>query len=324
MRIGIIGAGAIGCLFGALLARGGNDITMVHRDPKIVRTIKGKGVRVQEADGKILRPPLSVRLAPADLLDKDLVVFTVKSYDTERAAVLHKGRIGGNARVLTLQNGLGNTNILSRCYGKSKVIAGTTTEASMLLEPGFVAHTGHGKTVIGNLENGPSPQCVRISQEFTKARIPTSVSENVRKLVWTKMLLSASINPVSGLLGLPNGALRQVPGLLEAMFEIASESLAVAKAEGVELDLPEIRMLMRMVLRDTASNHSSMLQDLERHKKTEILQLNGAMVKLGRKHGLSTPLNKFLVSAVVGLEMGGELKPAELRSIAFRKHLQKP
>lgn len=299
MRIGIIGAGALGCLFGGLLGRAGNEITLVHRDPVVVSHINKRGVRIREAVGKTFTARVSGKHVPADLRREDLVVFAVKSYDTRNAALLHRDRVDSKTPILTLQNGLGNVGTLVRFFGKNAVLGGTTTEASLLLAPGLVAHTGKGETRIGEIGTTVSNRCALIAKAFERAGIKTTVTNNPLGAVWAKTIINSAINPVSALLGVHNGALAEEPALLQAMSGIVREGVEVSRAERVRLDPPRTERVLARVLRATSSNRSSMLQDLERGKTTEIRELNGALVRIGRKRGVPTPLNQLLTSMVL-------------------------
>ena len=303
MRIGIIGAGAIGCLFGALLGEVGNGVTLVHRDPSAVAMIRRKGVRVRELNGTTIKTRVSAELSPADLSEVDLVIFTVKSYDTEEVARLHKSNIDAGSVILTVQNGLSNAEMLSKVFGREAVLAGTTTEASFLVGPGDVVHTGKGKTWVGEPNAMLSTRCAGIAKVFGRAGIKTVVSRNIQGVMWSKMIVNAAINPVSALTHLPNGALAGVPGLNEVMLDVIREGVAVSKASRIRLEPSDPSKFLSRVLKATASNRSSMLQDVEKGKPTEILQLNGAIAELGKWHKIPTPLNQLLTSLVLGMEL---------------------
>ena len=302
MRIGIIGAGAIGCLFGGLLGLAGSEVTLVHRDPLVVNVIGKKGVKIRENSGQTITARVSAKLAPADLTREDLVILAVKAYDTKQAAILHRHRVRTQTSILTLQNGLGNIETLTSIFGRRAVLGGTTTEASLLLGPGHVAHAGRGETRIGEIGKTVSKRCSLIAGEFGRAGFKTAVTKNPRGAVWAKAVINAAINPVSALLRVPNGTLASEPAPLQAMIGVLREGVAVSKAELVRIDPPHPEVLLKRVLQATAANRSSMLQDLEQGRTTEIRHLNGAIVALGRKHGIPTPLNELLTSLITTAE----------------------
>ena len=301
MRIGIVGAGAIGCLFGALLSSAGNDVTLVGRNPRVVSVIRQKGVRVREGT-KSLTASVTAERSPADLSQVELVILAVKSYDTEEAAKIHRNRIGSGAPVLTVQNGLDNVEVLRKFLRRELVLGGATTEASLSVGPGKVIRTGRGRTWIGEPDNSLHQQCAAIAREFRKSGIRTGVTRNIRGVMWSKAIVNAAINPLSALTGMRNGLLAEFPEIREAMLGVVREGTAVSRAEHIVLDPPDPGQLLFSVLRATAMNKSSMLQDVERERKTEIRQLNGALVKHGLKHKVSTPLNQLLTALVITLE----------------------
>ncbi len=302
MRIGIIGAGALGCLFASLLGRAGNQVTLVYRNRSVGSSLRGKGVRIHELSGRRLVVPVTAKLAPADLSQEDLVIFAVKSYDTKQAAIAHGDRVGAKVPVLTLQNGLGNFQILSKMFGQNRVLAGTTTEASLLRGKGEVVHTGRGETRVGEVASASSSRCDFIAHDFSRAGIKTSVTDNVNGAIWTKAIINSAINPLSALLRVPNGVLGKEPGLVRSMLEVVREGVAVSKAEKIRLDPNNPERVLLGVIRATSSNRSSMLQDLENRKMTEIRQLNGAIARIGERRGVSVPLNQLLTSMMITAE----------------------
>ncbi len=301
MRIGIIGAGALGCLYGALLSRAGNEVTLVHRDSIVVSAIRRRGVTVREGNRSITAS-LSAEPSPADLSHAELVMFTVKSYDTEEAAETHKARITAGAAILTLQNGLNNVNLLNRVFRRQLVLGGATTEASLSVGPGRVLHTGRGRTWIGELGNSHTRRSSGIAREFLKAGFRTTVTRNVQGVLWSKTIVNAAINPFSALTGMRNGLLAKLPEIRTSMLRVVDEGIAVSQAEHVMLEPPSPGQLLLSVLRKTERNKSSMLQDVERNRRTEIRDLNGAIVGYGLKHKVPVPLNQLLTALVLGLE----------------------
>src|SRR5712692_5434065 len=146
----------MGCLFGGQLKKAGNDVLLVDHDAGTVSDIRRRGLRVRGLDGRVARVQVQVGRSPADLRGFELVLFAVKAYSTREAARQHGGRVGSGTTVLTLQNGLGNVEVLSRWFGAGRVVAGSTTEASLLLGPGSVLHSGRGRTLVGELDGARS------------------------------------------------------------------------------------------------------------------------------------------------------------------------
>ncbi len=302
MRIAIIGAGAIGSLFGARLKNSGNEVLLVDRDSRTVSEIRSRGVRLRLLDGKTSRVHVPIKQAPASLRDFEQILFAVKAYSTEGAARQYRTLVEPEATIVTLQNGLGNLEVLARCFGKGRVVAGSTTEASLLLGPGWVTHAGGGRTVVGELDGTRSKRCLDIVGMFREAGFETVLTRNVMGVVWAKVIVNSAINPVSALTRLRNGQLAGEEVLKDLMLRTLSEGVETSRAERVKLEPEGVALLLFRILRATAQNQSSMLQDVLNERRTEIRQLNGAIVEKGRQHRVSTPYNELLTSLILGLE----------------------
>lgn len=290
----------MGCLFAGKLSEAGNEVLLVDHDTKTVSAIRKHGVRIKE--GKRLRTvPVEVRKAPGDFRSFDLVLVMVKAYSTKEVARELRGRIGDSSMVLTLQNGLGNVEVLSQQLAQS-VLAGSTTEASLRLGPGLIDHTGKGLTLVGEVRGKRSRRALQVVQLLKSAGFASHATDSVKNVVWSKAILNSAINPFSALTRLRNGDLRRVSGLRELMHAVLEEGVRVAKAEGVILRLVHLSRLLSKVLRSSAQNRSSMLQDVLSGRKTEVRELNGIIARLGRRHRMATPLNSVLLSLVMSLE----------------------
>jgi 2-dehydropantoate 2-reductase len=224
----------------------------------------------------------------------------VKAYDTKAVAESYRRIVPLETTVLSLQNGLGNVEILQSAL-KNQLLAGSTTEGAFLLGPGSVVHTGRGLTVIGDPRGTKSDACSRIRIAFEDAGFQTKISSNMAGVLWTKTIVNAAINPLSGLTRLPNGALAKSSEIQKIGFQVMEEGMSVSRAERVRL-AGDPRKLWRKILLSTKANKSSMLQDIERGKTTEIRQLNGAILSRGKKRGIETPTNGILTKLVLGIE----------------------
>ncbi len=303
MKVAVIGAGAMGCLFAAKLVQAGNQVLLVDHDPNNVNAIRKNGVRVTE--GKTRRKAdVPIRKSPGNLRSSELILIMVKAYQTEAVAKALRGRIGQNSAILTLQNGLGNMEVLSRTFG-DLVLAGSTTEASLRVGPGEVLHTGRGRTLIGELDGESSNRALNVVKLLRTAGFACLLTRRAKSVVWSKAVLNSAINPVSALTRLRNGQLRQFDGLRAMMLGVLDEGVKVARAERVRLNRNALSNLLQNVLRLTARNRSSMFQDILNGKTTEVRQLNGAIANFGVRHGIATPLNSALFALIVGLENAG-------------------
>lgn len=301
LKIGIIGGGAIGSLFGGLLQRAGNDVTLVHRDPRVVTTIRKEGVRIREGR-KTTRARVSASLAPADLTTVDIVFFTVKAYDTRQAAEMHRGRTSKSSAILSLQNGLGNLETLSDVFKSNPILAGSTTEAALTLGPGLVLHTGKGCTQIGAIHGHAQAICGKIVQELGRAGLPAKSSNDMSTVIWEKAIINSAINPISAITRLQNGKIPEIQPLRELMRQVINEGAEIGSAEKISVEPSRLWRKALGILKATSKNRSSMLQDVMRGRKTEILQLNGALAKYAARYHTTAPFNTALTSLVLGIE----------------------
>lgn len=283
----------------------GEEVLLVHRRRGVLRVIRRRGVRLKETTGRILRARIETNESLSRGHVVDLVLVTVKAYDTEEVASM----LGKSARpktvILSLQNGLGNIEALSRQVGKKSVLAGSTSEAAVSTGPGDVVHAGRGKTWIGELQGEVSRRCLVIKRAFRKAGFLCEISRDINGVVWAKTIVNSAINPISALTGLRNGDIGRF-GLRNLATEIVKEGERVASAVGVSLR-PDPRQLMSDILSSTRRNKSSMLVDLENHRMTEIRQLNGALSRLGAKHRIATPYNDLLTALVMTREISARV-----------------
>jgi len=301
MRVAVVGAGAMGCLYGGLLAEAGVDVSLVDVWREHVDAINAKGLHITGVSGDIVvRVPATTN--PETVGRVELVLLFVKSYDTSKAMRDSMPLIGGDTYVLTLQNGLGNLEAIAESVGLGRVLGGTTSHGSTLVGPREIRHAGVGPTVVGTLERGSRGTAEKVADTFNGAGLLTRVSDDVRGDVWGKVLVNLGINALTALTGLRNGQLLEVPELRRLMRLAVEEGMRVADADGVDLAPIDHVAHVYEVAEATAANRSSMLQDVERGRRTEIDALNGAVVGLGEKLGVETPVNRALTALVKGLE----------------------
>ena len=297
MQVAIVGAGAVGSALGATLSTVG-PVTVVGHENDHVSALQTGPLEVTMPDGTVRQVDLDVVTDHAAVSEAALVVLAVKSYDTERALDDVAGFLDG-ADLLTVQNGLGNLELMAETVDPARVIGATTTLGVTLDAPGRVTIESSGTTRLGRpwAENGPTVAAV--ADRFTAAGLQASVVSDVRKAIWEKVLINVGINPVTAIGRVENGALVREPGrsLLEAAVR---EGARVAAAEGFRIEDPVAKALA--VVEATAGNRSSMLRDVETGSRTEIGALNGAIVEHGTARGLPVPVNRTLTGAVRLLE----------------------
>ena len=301
MRFAIVGAGAVGCFLGSRLQGSGQEVLLIHHNKSVVARIRRQGILVRELSGESSRQQIAVKQSLSTKDDPDFVFLTVKAFDTNEAARLQLTSARLNSTVLTLQNGLGNTETLERYLPSRFVIAGSTTEGVTGIAPGVVNHSGTGTTWIGELDGRLTERCATIQTILGESGLTAIVSKNILGVLWLKAIVNSAINPISALTRTSNGELLKVPSLLNACIKVVREGMKLAIANRILLPESPIYML-RSVLASTAGNRSSMLQDIEAGRQTEIHQLNGVLSQRARNLGLSAPYNQLLTRLVIGLE----------------------
>jgi 2-dehydropantoate 2-reductase len=300
-----MGAGAIGSLFGALLARAGNKVSLIGRQPHIDK-INEEGLVLEGVSGEA-RIQLTATTDPSTLEAPELILLTVKAYDTAQAVHDVEPLFGSQTHLLCLQNGLGTEDVAGGILGAARIIRGTTSDGALFLKPGNIRHTGHGDTVLGYIEQAPDRFLKELADRFHEAGFNTTVTDNIRKLVWQKIFVNIAINPFGTLTGLRNGDLLAVPELRAAMNAAIEEGIALTDKLGLDINSQLAMANAVEVAKRTARNKNSMLQDIQKGKKTEIEYINGALVKYGAKYGLACPVNAVLTALVKGLEKRNEL-----------------
>jgi 2-dehydropantoate 2-reductase len=302
MKILVFGTGALGGFVGGILSQK-YDVTIYGREGKML-PIQNSGLRITGVTDIVVHPKTVYKLEDLKDLIFDLIILTVKSYDTESAMEAIKEIIGEKSAVLSLQNGLDNEEIISKIIGKQRTIGGVTSHGLTFVEPGHVRHAGEGETKIGEMDGQQSERIKEIAQVLSSSGIETEISSNIKKEIWIKGIVNAGINPLTALTRLQNGYLLKIPSLEKLLEKTCLEFIEAAKLEGIDLSDCDTIEKTKMVASLTAENRSSMLQDIERGRKTEIDSINGKIVMIGQKHGIETPINSTLVSLIKGIEEG--------------------
>jgi len=306
MRIGIVGAGALGSVIGGTLAEAGNDVLLVNRNHSFVETINRSGLTMR-TDGR--DRVVAVRAAiPADVgAPADLVIVLVKSFHTAEAVTQAIDLVGPDTTVLSLQNGLGHEEILTRLIGSDRVIAGKTYVGGVALGPGHViAGVADKETIAGELDGRITPRIERIAATFERAGLKFVVSRNIMGAMWDKLLVNIATGALSGITRLAYGGLYAVPELEATATAAVAEAIAVARASGISLEtLHPHDAWVKAGSGLPPEFKTSMLQSLEKGSVTEVDFINGAVVRAGAKAGVPTPVNATLVACVKGIERAG-------------------
>ena len=296
----IIGAGAMGSLFGGLLTLSGGEVWLVGNRKDQIDAICSAGLTLEEkGELRIIR--MNATSDVTSVGKADLVIFFVKTYDIEVAVsdalVLEKE----DTIFLTLQNGLGNEEALCRKIDRTKVMLGVTGHGATLAGLGHIRHAGWGKTLIGELDHRITDRTSRIAQTFCEAGIETEVSLNIHDHVWRKLLANVGINALTALTGFKNGQLLDYPETVRLMEKLVMEASEVARRKGVPLEGDPIEKV-RKVIEATQANRSSMGQDFDHRQKTEIDAINGAVVREAQRLGIPAPFNQAVTELVKAIE----------------------
>ena len=295
MHFLIVGPGAMGCLFAARLKKADFDVTLLDYIPDRAEFINKQGIMVEGVTGDYTIHVPTV--AGAISTQPNVILICVKAYKTKEACLSIKPWISPEASVLTLQNGVGNLEILEEVFGKERVYGGVTAEGATLLDYGKIRHAGQGDTAIGPARE-PQATLDDIITAFQKAGFNAQSADNVDDLIWGKLIVNVGINALTAITRLKNGRLPELAGTRRIMEDVVREAVMVAKAKGVHLPYPDPLDRVIGVCRKTAGNIASMLQDVLNQKRTEVDFINGAIVREGERLGIPTPINQTLTFIV--------------------------
>ncbi len=309
-QIAVMGAGAVGCYFGGILARAGARVTLIGR-PKLVEAINQNGlfidsIRFQE------RINISATTDINKAREAQIVLFCVKTPDTETSAKELKPHLSPGSIVLSLQNGVDNAERIRKSSG-IEALPAVVYVAVEMVAPGRVKHTGRGDLIIGDFAKSRKDKLGNLASLFERADVPCRISENIEADLWTKMIMNCAYNAISALGRARYGWMVKNPGIRDLMQKTAEEVTAVAKAAGVKLSKSGLMESVFKLGEAMQNATSSTAQDLARGKKTEIDSLNGYIVRRGKELGVSTPVNQTLYALVKLLAEDPErLVPSEV------------
>jgi len=302
-RIAIVGAGAMGSLYGACLSQTA-DVSLIDIWEEHVRKINEEGLKVEWLDGTERVFKVKAFTTPQEVGMVDLVIIFVKSYVTEEATKSSLPLMGDKTLFLTLQNGLGNVEKIASIVGKDRVLCGTTTAGATFLGPGKVRYAGKGETTFGPFGQVDRERLLEIKELLERAGLDPILVDDPMKNIWRKLIINIGINPITAVAKVLNGKIPEDPNLKALSELLVEEACQVAKAEGYDFDTEEMKRVVLEVARRTARNRSSMLQDILNRRKTEIEAINGEVVSRGKKYNIPVGGNEAITLLIKFLESG--------------------
>jgi len=298
MRIAVMGTGGVGGYFGGRLAAAGEDVTFIARGSHLA-AIQRDGLKITSALGDATIAPAQATDDPASVGPVDLVLFTVKLYDTEAAAEAIRPLIGPETGVVTFQNGIAGPEVLAGRLGAEHVMGGVAKIAAVIAEPGVIRHTGTmAELAFGELDGSVSARIAALAAALEAAGVRHTVSDDIRREIWDKMVFLSTFAGLTSLLRLPIGLIRGDLETRRLLRDGLAEALAVARAAGAGLPEDLVDQILERIDRLPFEMKSSMLQDLEGGKRLELAWLSGTLARMGRDLGVATPVHALIAMAL--------------------------
>jgi len=301
MKIAIVGSGALGSLLAALFSKAKADVLLFGRNKSRIENISREGLSVEGAAGK-WKARVKASCVLEDISQAELVILCVKSYDTKNVVSSFCGYLEKDTAVLSLQNGLGNVEVISEAVPEERVIGGVTNIGATLLEGAGVRYAGKGETVIGRADGKVTAEMRPVRELFSSAGLELKISRDIKNIIWSKLVLNAGINALSAVLRLPNGALVRSEGAKRIMRAAVTEAVRVAKRKKIKLVYDDPLAKAEAICESTAGNLSSMLQDILGKRRSEIDAINGAIIRIAQEAGIPVPVNIMLADMVKSIE----------------------
>ncbi len=297
MRILVMGTGGVGGYFGGLLAKAREEVYFVARGEHL-RALKERGLTVKSVVGDFSLKVKAIA-QPQEAGPVDVVLFCVKTYDTESAARQILPNLGNQTVVLTLQNGVDNGEKIGKIVGEEKVMVGAVYIESHISAPGVISQTaGPRKIVFGELHGSITDRARRLFNLFQKAGINCELSEDMKKALWSKFVFICAASGLTGLTRTPMREAIEFPQTREIFLAALKESIAVAEGLGIFLDSDLIDKILAIATTFTKESKASLLRDLENEKRIEIEALNGTIVRLGKELFIPTPVNQVIYACL--------------------------
>jgi len=311
MKILVMGAGAIGSIFGGFLSKS-QDVTLIGRKPHISK-INKEGLKISGIWGEHIFKNVHAFTSVVEcteLAPYDLVLITTKSYDTEDVVIKVLPLISKDSLVASVQNGIGNEEIIAKIVGKNRTMGGMAIFGAVLVEPAHVQVTVYASECLFGTLSKNMKRSKAVAEMVSKSGIPASPTDDIIREKWMKVFYNITLNPLSAILKIRYGKLGEYEETKEMIKSMLKEAFKVAEAEGIGLKFTwekYFHYLIKNQLPPTSEHKSSMLQDIEQHKRTEVEYMNGAIVRLGKVHGIKTPVNETIYNIIKTLERMNEM-----------------
>ncbi len=299
MNVTVMGTGGLGGYYGGLLAHAGHRVTFIARGAHLEALRRQGGIRLNTVHGKIFGRGDATD-QPSGEPSPDLVLFTVKSYDTEVVAQMLRLAVGSQTTILSLQNGVDNEEILARIFGADRILGGLVYILSVIEAPGVVTQTGGPRMVtFGEWNGGVSERVTRLEGLFKEARWLATISVDIAREKWVKFAFICALGGMTALTQLPIGEIRSSPPTWEMFHQIVEEVVSVGRARGVRLGPEVVEAHLALAMRLEADGTSSLHYDLTHGKRLEIEALHGTVVRYGREAGVPTPACAAVYAALL-------------------------
>jgi 2-dehydropantoate 2-reductase len=303
MKILIMGTGGVGGYYGGLLAQQGNEVTFISRGAHLY-AIRHEGLKVKSVHGDFMIMPAEATDDPVNVGPVDLVLFCVKTYNTDEAAEAIRPTMGPQTVVISLQNGIDAAERIGKVVGMEHVLGGVTWLSSAVETPGVIRQVSQFRRIVfGELGGGRSERAQSIYEVLNPTGITVEVSEDIQKVLWTKLVFIAAVSSIGSLTRMPMGDYRSVPETRDLLTRLMREVEAVARARGVNLDEDVVQNWLNFIDDAAPTIKPSMQLDVETHRRTELESMVGVVGRKGRETGVPTPLVDFVYATLLPVEL---------------------
>jgi 2-dehydropantoate 2-reductase len=303
MKILIMGTGGVGGYYGGLLAQQGNEVTFISRGAHLY-ALRHEGLKVKSVHGDFTVFPANATEDPAKVEPIDLILFCVKTYSTDEAAEAIRPAVGAQTVVLSLQNGIDASERIGKVIGMEHVIGGATWLSSAVEAPGVIRQISQFRRIVfGELAGGKSERIQSIYEVLNGTGITVEISEDIQKVLWTKLVFITAVSSIGSLTRLPMGDFRSVPETRILLSNLMQEVESLARAQGVNLDGDVVRKWLEFIDNSAPHIRPSMQLDVEAGHRTELESMIGVVGRKGRELGVPTPAADFVYAALLPIEL---------------------